>query len=113
MPDSLRRLSDLPGWKRRLVRGQATAGLRRNSWQRKRPGWGSSGLDVGAACGGFHLVAACDKDAASVDRGISALPEVTWDMLAAGLDVGDRAATECDQRSQIRLSQASRAPIGG
>jgi len=61
----------------------------------------------------FNLIAGDREDSAGPQGAVGAFPEVTRDVLSAGLDIGDRAAAEIGERGELGLAVPGGAAIGG
>jgi hypothetical protein len=66
-----------------------------------------------AAGRSFALVIAGRQDPASAQNPVGALPEVSWDMLTASLDVGDRAAAVFGELGELGLGVTGSPTVGG
>jgi hypothetical protein len=66
-----------------------------------------------AAGRGFGFVIASGQDTARTQNPVGTFPEVSCDMLAAGLDIRDRATAVSSEPGELRLGVADRATVGG
>jgi hypothetical protein len=65
------------------------------------------------ALSGLEFVMAGGEGAAGMQCGVGAFPEVAGNALAAGFDVGDRAAAVPAELGELRLGVPSGAAVGG
>jgi hypothetical protein len=70
------------------------------------------GAQVAPGCG-FEFVAGGGQGAPGAQRGVGAFPEAAGDVLAAGFDVGDRAAAVLGEPGELPLGASGSAAVGG
>jgi hypothetical protein len=62
---------------------------------------------------GFGFVVASGQDTAGAQDPVGAFPEVSWDMLAAGLDIRDRASAVLGELGKLGLGVTGSPAVGG